>query len=218
MIIILDFKDHDHDGADDDVLVVWWSKVTLAINPMEFNTPRQWLIGFWVFHQNGDDNNVDGDDGDRDAMWQRVAFNGGEGDNGDGDGNDAGDDNGDGDGGEGQGPGKPPLSWTALPVVSRWPALLSPNGPRLTTPGKKWWDDDDDDDDADDDATIKLISHLSTSDISELLKSMLFEVDQCGREDLERRHASTIGCFHKGFPGGKILFFSIRRYGDDDDQ
>ena len=60
---------------------------------------------------------------------------------------------------------------------------------------------------ADDDATIKLISHLSTSDISELLKSMLFEVDQCGREDLERRHASTIGCFHKGFPGGKILVF-----------
>ena len=171
---------------------------------MEFNTPRQWLIGFWVFHQNGDDNNVDGDDGDRDTMWQRVAFNGGEGDNGDGDGNDAGDDNGDGDGGEGQGPGKPPLSWTALPVVSRWPALLSPNGPRLTTPVKKWWDDDDD---ADDDATIKLISHLSTSDISELLKSMLFEVDQCGREDLERRHASTIGCFHKGFPGGKILVF-----------
>ena len=46
---------------------------------------------------------------------------------------------------------------------------------------------------------------------------MLFEVDQCGREDLERRHASTIGCFHKGFPGGKILV-SIRRYGDDDDQ
>ena len=154
------------------VLEVWWCKVTLAINRTEFYTTRKWVIAFWVgvtmscLPHGHTFNNFSGhtilgyDDDDLVSglthlssffYFPKIS--------------------------QWVGPGKRPPSWTVLLAVSRWPALLSPNAPHQPQPGDVWWSWNSSTHIVFDHRHLRIIwrscpihfSHLSTSDISELL-------------------------------------------------